>query len=400
MPRLGRPMARICIIRQASNDVRVRREIGALLDAGHEVDVIYRRAPGGPRVRREGRLTRRYIPVPDARGGALSYVLKYGAFMLAAGVLVLALHLRRRYDLIQVNTLPDTLVFAALGPKLMGAPVLLDLHETMPEFFATKFGRPMDDRLVRLVAAAEQRSIRFATAAITCTDQMREAFRARGAADTPIDVVLNAADESVFDPSHEPAQLEGFTVVCHGTIEDRYGIDTLVEAAALLRDELPDLRVRIYGDGPYRERIARLIEERGVGDVVWLADGFVPIGELVAAIAGADAGVVAMKRDAFRDLTHCNKMFDFITMGIPAVVSRTRSVEMYFGDDAFAWFESADPGDLARAIRAVHDDPELRERLVRRAAEVAEPYRWVHQRDVYVAAVQRVLDRSLSVRAS
>jgi hypothetical protein len=63
-----------------------------------------------------------------------------------------ALHLRHRYDLVQVNSLPDFLVFAALGPRLIGSPVLLDLHECMPEFFATKFRTSLQHPAVRVLA--------------------------------------------------------------------------------------------------------------------------------------------------------------------------------------------------------------------------------------------------------
>ena len=53
-------------------------------------------------------------------GGILHYVFGYGVFLLAAAVLVTMLHLRRRYHLIQINSMPDALVFAALGPRLLG----------------------------------------------------------------------------------------------------------------------------------------------------------------------------------------------------------------------------------------------------------------------------------------
>lgn len=387
-------MARILILRQyVADDVRVRREIRALLGAGHEVDLVCIRQAGEPRIERRGRLTIRRVPFPEHRAGKLLYGLRYGGFLLLAMALATVLHIRRRYDLVQVNTLPDTLVFAALVPKLTGVPVLLDLHETMPEFFATKFDRAPGDRLVRLVAAAEQASIRFATAAITCTEQMREAFVARGAGRERIDVVLNASDEELFDRDHPPVRHDGFTVILHGTMEDRYGLDTLIRAVALVRDELPDLRVRIYGRGPYRPQAVALVDELGVADRVWVADGWVPADELVGAIAGADLGVVAMKRDAFRDLTHCNKMFDFITMGVPAAVSRTRSVEAYFDAESFGWFEAGDPEDLARVLRELHGDPERRRRLAEHAARVAEPYRWPHQERVYLDAVERLLPR-------
>ena len=125
-----------------------------------------------------------------------------------------------------------------------------------------------------------------------------------------------------------------------------------------------------------------------------MADGFVPYPELIGAIAGADVGVVAMKRDAFRDLTHCNKMFDFITMGEPAAVSRTTSVEAYFDEQSFGWFESANAEDLARVLRELHGDPDRRRRLVEHATSIAEPYRWPHQREHYLSVVDRLLGRT------
>jgi len=174
-------------------------------------------------------------------------------------------------------------------------------------------------------------------------------------------------------------------------MEDRYGLDTLVEATALLRDEIPDLRVRIYRDGPFRPRLLELIRTHGLEDRIWVADGYVPYDELIGAIAGADVGIVAMKRDAFRDLTHCNKMFDSIAMGVPAAVSRTMSVEAYFDEDSFGWFESANAEDLARAVRELHADPDRRRRLVEHARSVAEPYGWPHQREHYLSVVDRLL---------
>jgi len=94
-------------------------------------------------------------------------------------------------------------------------------------------------------------------------------------------------------------------------------------------------------------------------------------------------GVVAVKRDVFRDLVHCNKMYDLIAMRRPVITSRTRSVEAYFSDDAFLWFTAEDPEDLARAIRELYAEPELGDRLVEQAGEEVEPYRWPRQREQY-----------------
>jgi glycosyltransferase involved in cell wall biosynthesis len=387
-------VARVCIVRQGffPLDTRVRREVHTLAAAGHEVDVVCVRRPGQARRERLGRVTVYRLPLPLQRSDSRSrYLIQYAAFGGAAALAVAALHARRRWDVVQVNSMPDALVLAGLVPRLFGARLLLDLHECMPEFFAVKYGVPPGHPAVRLLAAVEQASIRVADGVLTCTEQMREAFVARGAPADKIDVVLNSADERIFDAGRHPPRPRApgrFTLICHGAIERSYGLDTVLRAVALLRGDLPGLAVEIYGEGTYRARLERLADELGLDGAVRFSEGFVPIEQLVAAIADADVGVVAMRRNEFRDLTHCNKMFDFIAMRRPAVVSRTRSVQAYFADDCFAMFESGDERDLARAIRALHDDPRLGERLVRRAAQASSPYRWVHQSRVYLRAVE------------
>jgi glycosyltransferase involved in cell wall biosynthesis len=386
-------VARILVIRQSYyGDLDVQRKIDALVESGHEVDVICLRRKGERLRERLGPIRVHRVPLPHRRGGTLTYLGKYGAFLAAAGTIAALLSVRRRYVMVEAYSMPDSIVFAALVPKLLGAKVLFTLLETMPEFFSTKFETTMDDRRVRLVAAVEQAALRFADAAVTCTEEMREAFVARGAS-TPITVVLNSADETIFAPGRgvlidRPGE---FTVVCHGTIEERYGLDTLVRAAALTREEIPELRVLIFGEGDYREELVALVAQLGVGDRVSVAEDLVPLDELVGTIEGAELGVVAMKRDAFRDLTHCNKMFEFISMRVPALVSRLRSVEAYFDAESFGWFEPGDERDLARALREAHADADRRRQLADHAAEVAEPYRWPHQRDVYLNTVQALL---------
>jgi glycosyltransferase involved in cell wall biosynthesis len=379
---------RIAVLRQGyfELDPRVQREVHALLDAGHEVDVICLRQPGQPWRERDGRLTIRRVPLPRQRGGTIAYLADYALFFASAFALLTALHVRHRYKLVQVHTLPDPLVFAAVVPKLTGARVILDLHECMPEFFATKFGTDLDHRAVRAVAASEQAAIRFADFAITCTEQMREAFVGRGADPDTIGVVHNGSEEDVFDPARHPPRARDngrFTLICHGSVEERYGLDTAIKAVASLADEIPELELKVYGKGTQLPELRELAAQLDVRDRVEFNGNWIPLEDLVDAIAAADAGVVAMRRDAFRDLVHCNKMYDLVAMQRPVITSRTRSVEAYFSNDAFLYFTADDPEDLARAIRRLHADPELGERLVEQAREEVEPYRWPRQREVY-----------------
>jgi glycosyltransferase involved in cell wall biosynthesis len=387
-------MGRVCVVRQLyfPRDAKCRREVDALLAAGHEIDVVCLRRRGEPLHERYGRANLWRIPISHRRGRMWVYILEYVVVLFFATLLVGALHLRRRYDVIQVNTPPDSLVFAALIPRLLGARVLLQLQEPMPEFFSTKFGAGQS-RMVRAVAWMEQRSVRFADFVVTCTEHMRAAFVARGAPPSKIAVIVPTSNEDEFDPARATAKApsaDRFVLVSHGSIEERYGLDTVIRAVRLLRDEIPGIRLEIYGEGTYTGALKTLAQDLDVAASVSF-HGWVPIAELVQAIADADAGVVAMKRDAFRDLTHCLKMYDFISMRRPAIVSRTTSVDEYFGDDVLQKFIAADEHDLARAIRELRCNPARGTALVENASEATEHLRWKEQRQLYLDIVARLV---------
>jgi glycosyltransferase involved in cell wall biosynthesis len=396
-------MARIGLIRQGlyPGDPRVRREVSVLLADGHDVDVVCDRLPDEPAYERDGALTvTRLQPLHERRGAsALRYLAGYGTFAATAFGITTYRHLRRPYDLVQVNTLPDPLVFAALVPRLTGTPVLLDLQECMPEFFATKFAVEQRHPVVRVIERLEQVSIRVASHAVTPTEQMLGAFVGRGARRDRITVVGNGPDAGWFDP-HEypprPREPGRFDLICHGSVEDRYGIDTMIEAVALLGEEIPGLRLEIVGEGTFLPRARELACELRVEERVGFSGRWLSRDELLAAIASADAGIVAMKRDAFRDLTLTNKMFDYVTMQRPAIVSRTRSVEESFDESSFVLFRAGDARDLARAIRTLYADPALADRLVQHATRSCEQFDWSRQQEIYRGVVRHLLERRVS----
>ncbi|HEV8655709.1 MAG TPA: glycosyltransferase family 4 protein [Candidatus Limnocylindria bacterium] len=391
-------MARICIITHSHYpyDARVSRQARALVRAGHDVDVICLKYEDQPFHRREDGVSVYRFPIGRLRGGKLRYLFEFVVFQAAATALAGMLHLRHRYSVVETTSVPDWLVFAALVPKLLGARVLLDLHECMPEYGATKYGVPLEHRIVRVLTFLERASIRFADFVTTCTEQMRERFVERGAPAEKIDVVLNSFDDERFTPerylSEMPAS-DSFTLICHGTVEPNYGLDLAVRAVGILRDRIPRLRLEIWGDGTHRPDLEALTRELGLGDRV-VFNGWVTMDKLMPHLAAAHAGVVAVRRDPFRDVTLCTKMFDLVSLHKPLIISRTRAVDAYFGDDCFQIFESGDEQDLAEAIFAVYADPALRLRLVRNATARNEPYRWVHQARRYVEIVERLAGRT------
>jgi glycosyltransferase involved in cell wall biosynthesis len=227
---------------------------------------------------------------------------------------------------------------------------------------------------------------------------MRQRFVQRGADAERIVVVMGAADETRFRPRalsprrREPGQ---FTLISHGAIEERYGLDTAIRAVALLKDEIPDLRLKIFGEGSQEPKLRLLAKHLGVIDRVLFSGGYIRFDCLLSAIDEADAGLVATKRDAFRDLVLCLKMFEFVSMRKPVICSRTPAVQACFDEKSFLYFDAGDERDLARAIRQLHANPEMAARLVERAMVANEPFRWPRQRELYLSLMRQVVDPGL-----
>jgi glycosyltransferase involved in cell wall biosynthesis len=267
---------------------------------------------------------------------------------------------------------------------------VLDMHECTPELYCTKYRVTPRHPVVRLLAWVEQRALAFADQVITCTPQQRAAFASRGARPEKIAVVLNAANSAVFRPlTPEPVLWRPggrFELVSHGLVAQRYGLDTMVRALALLSEDIPGAILHVYGKGDYLPEMRALARRLGIADRV-IAHGFVSEEELLHGIARAHIGIVAAKRDPFRELTQTQKMYEYVAMRKPVVIAETAAVRSHFDDACFQFFASDDPADLARALLGIYRDPARARAMVESASRRYRAYSWETQRHVYCRTV-------------
>jgi hypothetical protein len=121
-------------------DNRVRRYAEALVKRGDQVDAIALARPGQPsfEVIQGVQVFRIQKRVIDEKG-PVSYLIKLLLFFVRSAWLVTKRHWREPYAIIHVHSVPDFEVFATFIPRLMGARVILDIHDIVPEFYASKF---------------------------------------------------------------------------------------------------------------------------------------------------------------------------------------------------------------------------------------------------------------------
>jgi glycosyltransferase involved in cell wall biosynthesis len=372
----------------------VRREAEALADAGFDVDVICMRNPGRPRRAVINGVTVIGLPTNRRRGGSKTrYAFDYGRFfMLAAGLLAVR-HLRRPYHVVQAHSMPDFLVFAAVVPKLLGSRVIAYMGEPTPELLETLFGASW---LSHVLVFIEQRALRFADHSFTVTNQLKEQYVKRGAAPERITVVLNGVDPGMMPATDSLPGAEDkseFIAVCHGTIEDRYGQDTIIEAARLLRYEIADLRFVITGRGSLVTQITRAIADYGLQDVVRY-EGWVSRATLADILRSADVGIVAQKASPYSHLVHTNKMIDFWICGLPVIASRLLAVSEAYDGRVIEYFAPGNAAELAVAIRRLRYDTGRRSELAENGKLALLKNGWTTQRETYLSVIADLLGES------
>ncbi len=369
-------------------ETRVQREALALRDRGWDVHVISLRAPGeAAKDEHEGITITRLSVGRNRDRGFAGQLLEYLNFFVRAAIALGSRHLRRRFDSVQVHNLPDFLVFAAVVPKLTGTPVVLDIHDLMPEFFGAKTESSLDAPLVRVVRLQERLACAFADRVITVTDGWRQTLIERGVAEHKISVVMNVADDRVFGPAAgsigDRPDGDRFELIYHGTFTHRYGVDLIVTAVDLLRHELPTVHATLLGDGDGRDELVDLVNRLGLEDRISISDGMVSVSDLPPAIRGADVGLVPNRSNVFTDGILPTKLLEYVAMGLPALVARTPGVEAYFTDDQVEYFQPGDAEDLADRIRDLHADASRRAALADKASSFNQEHAWADIAESY-----------------
>jgi hypothetical protein len=170
----------------------VRRNVFEVLEAGFDVDLICSTGISGVRpAETPAGLRVHWIPIRHRRRPLLRYAWEYGGFFLAALGLAGSLASRRRYAAVQVDNLPDFLVFAAVVPRLRGARVVFNMFELTPEMVASRFGSPALRLLTDLARRLERAAAGWADHVIVVSEECRRRVLGRGVPPEKLTVVLN-----------------------------------------------------------------------------------------------------------------------------------------------------------------------------------------------------------------
>ena len=378
-----------------ADETRVKREAEFLAKKGIRVDVICLKDQDQAWTEKVGGVSIFRIPVSRHRkSGPLVYALEYAAFGFFSALLVTILFARRRYRLIEVNTLPDPLIFGAFVPKIFGAKLILNMHETTPDLMMERLQIGRDHWFTRLIVWFERISVRYADAVVTVSDPVREIIQDRtGRKD--IGIVMNVADDSIFrstlSQTRRRISASVVSVAYHGLIARSYDLRPVLRA--LTTDNFPIDRVhlQVYGSGPLELELKDLTKALGLESRVTY-HGFVRMEEVAELVAEADIGVVPVASSYYADFALPTKLLEYVALHIPVVVPRFKTICSYFSEEMVAYYDPGDNEGLARALSLLVKDPESRERFAEQAETFNTMYNWPQQSEAYMKILQSTLN--------
>jgi len=368
-------------------DNRVIRYAETLAKRGDHVDVISLRKSGQPHygVINGVRVFRIQERVKNEKG-KLEYLVRLIRFFSRSGWFLTSRHLKAPYDLIHVHSVPDFEVFAALVPKLTGSRVILDIHDIVPEFYASKFNSGSRGVLFELLVALEKLSAWFSDHVIISNHLWRQTLIGRSVPEGKCSVILNYPDSELFR-KRQRSRTDGKKIVMYpGSLNYHQGLDIAIRAFSKISGELPEAELHIYGDGGERDNLMKLATQLALdGRVRFFKE--LPIHEIANAMVNADLGIVPKRSNSFGNEAFSTKILEFMTLGVPVLVSSTRIDQYYFNNDIVQFFKAQDEDDLADKLLLLLKNEPVRKALSARALGVVRDFSWDLKKTIYLDLV-------------
>jgi glycosyltransferase involved in cell wall biosynthesis len=367
------------------------REAEAAVEAGFEVDVLALRRKGVPpeEMLRGVRLIR--LNQAKYQGhGYLRYVVDYLQFFLRSFAKTTSLFFRRWYAAVHVHNPPDFMVFSSIVPRLFGAKVILDIHDPMPNTFASKFNGGDRGFYFRLLLWQERLSAAYCSRVITVHHPVKDGILTKhGLAPDSVDVIANFADDTVF-PARKSFTVNGkIRLVFHGSILERYGLRTMMAGLAQVHHK-DRISVKIIGEGDFSRELKGMIQSLNLESMVDFDNRTYPVHTISERIADCNVGFVPLEISPITNYALPLKLLEYISMGLPVVTVRSDAISYYFNEEDCIFFDWKDPSSLSAVLDRIAESPEILDHYRKRSMDIRGKFSWTGEKVKYVALLRQL----------
>ena len=267
----------------------------------------------------------RWLPTPRYRGNALGRLRNIASFLRQVWARAKPLATSPRPDVvIASSTYPMDCWVARRIARLAGATLVHEVHDLWPLSPIELSGLSKWHPFALLCQAAENSAYRHADVVVSMLPKVHQHMAAHGLDLAKLAIVPNgispddwlAAPAALRDDVQKAldgAKAAGDTVVGYaGSMGEPNALDTLLDAAALLRDA--PLRFVLVGDGHLRQHLASRMAAEGLTNVALLAP--VPKAQVPSLLAQLDIAFIGWQRvPIYRFGIAPNKLMDYMMAG-------------------------------------------------------------------------------------
>lgn len=372
------------------SDTRVRRYAESLAKRGDKVDVIALRRNSQLKYELiNGVNVYRIQKRENNEKWKVSYLFRLLKFFLLSALFVGKKSVSSPYNIVHVHSVPDFEVFAAIIPKLMGARIILDIHDIVPEFYVSKFKVSDKSVVFKLLLLIEKISSAFSDHVIIANHIWEKTITSRSVGKEKCTTLINYPDLSIFKKSTNEKSDDKFIIMYPGTLNWHQGLDIAIRAFPLIKDKAPNAELHIYGEGPSKELLINLIDELNLGDRVFLKE-ILPLEKISKIMSNAHLGIVPKRASSFGNEAFSTKILEFMALGVPVLIANTKIDRHYFNDSIVKFFKAEDEKDLAEAMLLLIKDKELRKRLVMNANKFIMENNWAVKEAEYYKLVDNL----------
>jgi glycosyltransferase involved in cell wall biosynthesis len=272
-------------------------------------------------------------------------------------------------------------------------PIILDVHDLLPEFFASKFRIERSSKVFRLLTWMERLSAAFATHIIVANDLWCERLAARSSRPEKCSVVRNRPDLSIFRGSVgqriKPAGK--FLMTYPGSLNWHQGLDVAIAAFAKVADHMPDAEFHVYGEGAAKPSLITLVKDLRLEDRIVFHD-MLPSRDVAEVMAMTDLAIEPKRStSAFGNEALSTKILEFMCLGVPVIASRTAIHQYYYDDSIIQYYSKDDADELATQMLRLKNDPALRNAMAARAKRYADANTWDARKREYLNRVESLI---------
>ena len=272
-----------------------------------------------------------------------------------------------RPDVLFVESQPLSLGLVAILMKwLRGVPYIYNVPDLQIDV-ARQMGFMKNNLFLRVAWGLENFFLRQSWKVSTVTHRFIEHFQSRGLPAEQLTFLPNGADSEFLKPQETCQEmlkrwgLKGKKVFVYvGTHAYYHGLDTLIEAATILRDK-SNIAFLMIGNGPERPRLKEMVAERQLTNVVF---GESPYEEMDRLYSIAYASVATLRNIDVAKSMRLSKIFPSLSCKVPVIYAGIgEAAELLKANKCGVAVTPEAPDLLAQAIEKLAQDPTARDEM-------------------------------------